>query len=130
MIRWLKKNAGTFVASCFLLVPAVAAGYFLWQCIHGSRTPEYYTAIGELLLVIVLAVEGLLAVVELRGRGEDRKQESLVNVIARVTEHNWAVIADSSRRAVLDKTRSFKTGDSEAEKTEYWAARAVHLSHV
>lgn len=96
----------------------------------GMKPPDYCAAVGELLLVVVLAAEGSLAVIELRARRDDRNQENLVNLMARVTEHNWAVIADPSRRGVLDKLRDFHTGPSENDRTEYWAARAVHLSHV
>jgi hypothetical protein len=81
--------------------------------------------------VTVLAVEGCLAIVELRRMDRDREQANLAAILERTAEHNWHIIENEERRLVVEETRRLSvSGCSEAVKKQYWAARAVHLSHV
>jgi hypothetical protein len=132
MIDWPKeklRTAATWTAGAFLAGAAIASILLVRSCVNRPWDLEY-EAIGEFLVAFVLAVEGFLALLELNSRREDRNQENIAKMIERVSEHNWAIISDEDCCAVIDQLQDLHSGDTAKDKTQYWAARAVHLSHV
>ncbi len=86
---------------------------------------------GQLLTVILLAVGGLFGVSQFHERDLERERANLVAIMARAADHNWHIIDSKHRREVVEQTLSLSIKDrSPLEKEKYWAARAVHLSHL
>jgi hypothetical protein len=63
-LRWMRIFAVS-VLSVLLACAAGWSGYLMWRLLHKAAFEIEYTGWGELLLVFVIAVEGLIAIFEL-----------------------------------------------------------------
>ena len=84
------------------------------------------------LQAIILSVALLVTTNQLNQAADDRKQENFVANIARTAEHNWHIIDDPIRQRVVEESLNLYIRNrlDEEEKRQYWASRAVHLSHI
>lgn len=68
---------------------------------------------------------------QLKQANEHREMENSTAIIERTQEHNWSIVDNELRRSVVEVSeRLYVAGQSKEIKNEYWAARAVHLSHL
>lgn len=84
----------------------------------------------QYLTVFVLATSGFVAARSLLRLAHARRLENVVSLIGRVETHNWHIVADKERCASVAGMEQLSVPESEADRTLYWNARLVHLSHV
>lgn len=126
--RW--KNLPICIGAFVLLAGLVLSIWLAWRVLSHHLDVNEASAYGELLLVAVLSVEGVVAVAGFAHADEDRRRENMVAVIEQIAEHNREIARNPNYRAVVGRLLGHVLPTTAAAIDEYWASRLLHLSHI
>lgn len=73
----------------------------------------------------------LLVAWQLRQANQHKEMDNFVAIIERTSEHNWQIINNEKALPLIEKSEDLFVRDKGKDDREaYWAARALHLSHL
>lgn len=72
----------------------------------------------------------LLVAWQLKQANEHKEMDNFVAIIERTSDHNWQLINNAGALPFIEKSEGLFVYGKEEFRKEYWAARAVHLSHL
>lgn len=79
---------------------------------------------------IVLIIGTLLVAWQLKQANEHKQMDNFVAIIERTAEHNWHILENEEMRKVVEESENLSFLQEPKLRERYWAARAVHLSHI
>lgn len=93
--------------------------------------PKRWSGLVRHVEIGLLFIGTLLVAWQLKQANEHKEMDNFVAIIERTSEHNWQIVNDDSALQFVERAEDLSVrGKDKKTRDEYWAARAVHLSHL